>query len=164
MRKGLVVFQFAASIILIIAVTVILQQMEFIKNRNLGYDPNGIVAVSVKSAETKQQVQNLKQRLKGQAEVQSVAAAQSMPGVVESGRSVRKLTTDNTGLPIASCRTDGDIIETLKLKLLAGSELPETIAAGDSVIYTLINEKILFIWIIKTRGCRRQNNQYGTRQ
>jgi putative ABC transport system permease protein len=143
-RKGLVVFQFAASIILIIAVTVILQQMEFIKNRNLGYDPNGIVAVSVKSAETKQQVQNLKQRLKGQAEVQSVAAAQSMPGVVESGRSVRKLTTDNTGLPIASCRTDGDIIETLKLKLLAGSELPETIAAGDSVIYTLINEKILF--------------------
>jgi putative ABC transport system permease protein len=66
-----------------------------------------------------------------------------MPGANESGRSVRKLSTDITGMPIASCRTDGNIVKTLKLNVLAGSELPETIAAGDSLIYTLINEKIL---------------------
>ena len=44
-RKGLVVFQFAASIILIIAVSIILQQMDFIKTRDLGYKPEGVVAV-----------------------------------------------------------------------------------------------------------------------
>lgn len=142
-RKGLVVFQFAASIVLIIAVTIILQQMSFIKNKNLGYDPNGIVAVSVKSAENKQQIQNFTQDLKRQSYVESVSVVQAMPGSNESGRSVRKLSTDNVGMPIKSCRTEGDIIETLKLNLIAGSELPESISEGDSLIYTLINEKII---------------------
>lgn len=142
-RKGLVVFQFAASIVLIIAVTIILQQMAFIKNKNLGYDPNGIIAVSIKSAENKQQVQNLMQALQKQSNVESISATQAIPGSNESGRSVFNLITDNTGMPIASCRTEGDMVKTLKLKLLAGSELPENIATGDSVIYTLINEKIL---------------------
>ena len=142
-RKGLVVFQFAASIVLIIAVTIILQQMAFIKNKNLGYDPNGIVAISVKSAETEQQVESLIKSLERKVNVESVSAVQSMPGANESGRSVYKLTTDNTGMPTASCRTDGNIVNTLKLKVIAGNELPETIAEGDSIIYTLINEKIL---------------------
>lgn len=149
-RKGLVVFQFAASIILIIAVTVILQQMAFIKNKNLGYDPNGIVAVSIKSAENKQQVQNLMQALQEKSNVISISATQSMPGSNESGRAVRKLKTDTNGMPIASCRTEGNIVETLKLKLLAGSELPKTIATGDSTVYTLINEKVLNFLNYKT--------------
>ena len=142
-RKGLVVFQFAASIVLIIAVTVILQQMSFIKNKNLGYDPSGVVAVSVSSAETGQQIQNLIKGLERQVTVKSVSAVQSMPGANESGRAVRKLATDNTGMPITSCRTDGNIVQTLKINVLAGTELPVTIAEGDSIIYTLINEKIL---------------------
>jgi putative ABC transport system permease protein len=142
-RKGLVVFQFAASIILIIAVTVILQQMAFIKDKNLGYDPNGIIAVSVKSAEKEQQVANLIKSLERQTAVESVSAVQAMPGTNESGRSVYKLITDNAGLPIASCRTDGNIVKTMKLNLIAGNELPVTIAEGDSIIYTLINEKVV---------------------
>lgn len=142
-RKGLVVFQFAASIILIIAVTIIIQQMAFIKNRNLGYNPNGIVAISVKSAETEQQVARLIKNLEGQANVESISAVQAMPGTNESGRSVYKLATDRTGLPVASCRTDGNIVSTLKLKLVAGTELPVNIAEGDSIVYTLINEKVL---------------------
>lgn len=149
-RKGLVVFQFAASIILIIAVTIILQQMAFIKNKNLGYDPNGIIAVSVKSAETEQQIAGLIKRLERQANVASVSAVQAMPGSNESGRSVFKLTTDNAGLPIASCRTDGNIVNTLKLKVIAGNELPVTIAEGDSIIYTLINEKVVSYLDYKT--------------
>jgi len=141
-RKGLVVFQFAASIILIIAVTIIFQQMDFIKNKRLGYNPNGVVALSVKSAESYQQIQNVINDLKRQTTVESVSAVQSIPGDNESGRSVRKLSTDNTGMPISSCRTDGYVVETMQLNLLAGNPLPETIVKGDSIIYTLINEKI----------------------
>ncbi len=149
-RKGLVVFQFAASIILIIAVTVIVQQMNFIRNKNLGYSPDGVVAVSVKSAENKQQVQNLKNALNQKTYVEGLSAVQSIPGADESGRSVRRLTTDQTGMPIASCRTEGNVVETLKLKLLAGSELPQNIPQGDSLVYTLINEKILSYLNYKT--------------
>lgn len=42
-RKGLVVFQFTLSTILIVAVTVIYQQVNHIKNMNLGYNKENIV-------------------------------------------------------------------------------------------------------------------------
>jgi len=42
-RKGLVVFQFCVSIILIVAVLVISNQIEFIQNKNLGYNRDNII-------------------------------------------------------------------------------------------------------------------------
>ncbi len=42
-RKGLVVFQFALSIILIVCVWVVYQQIEFVQNQNLGYDKENIL-------------------------------------------------------------------------------------------------------------------------
>lgn len=46
-RKGLVVFQYATSIILIICTLVIQKQMKFIRNYNLGYDTSYIFTVSL---------------------------------------------------------------------------------------------------------------------
>lgn len=42
-RKGLVVFQFAVSVILIASVIVIYKQVEFIQNKNLGYNKDHII-------------------------------------------------------------------------------------------------------------------------
>lgn len=42
-RKGLVVFQFTLSAVLIVAVSVIYQQVQFIRNMNLGYNKENIV-------------------------------------------------------------------------------------------------------------------------
>ena len=44
-RKGLVVFQFTMSVILIAAVFIIYQQMKFIHNKNLGYDRENILTI-----------------------------------------------------------------------------------------------------------------------
>ncbi len=44
-RKGLVVLQFAISIILIIATIIIYQQINHVKTRDLGYDKNNLVVV-----------------------------------------------------------------------------------------------------------------------
>lgn len=141
-RKGLVVFQFASSIILIIAVIVILQQMKYIRNKDLGYNPKGIVALSIKSAQNKTQVTSAINDLKQLANIESVSTVQSIPGDVESGRSIRKLSTDKEGLPVKTCRTDGSIAETMQLTLLAGTTLPKTVAATDSTCYMLINETV----------------------
>ncbi len=45
-RKGLVVFQFTLSTVLIVAVTVIYQQVQFIRSINLGYDKENIIRVT----------------------------------------------------------------------------------------------------------------------
>lgn len=141
-RKGLVVFQFASSIILIVAVIIIFQQMEFIRNKNLGYNPNGVITLSVKSAQNRQQINAVINELKSLSAVENVSAVQAIPGEGESGRSVRKLVTDKEGLPVKTCHTDGAIVATMQLKLLAGNSLPASIAAGDTVCYTLINETV----------------------
>lgn len=142
-RRSLVVFQFVSSIILIISVIVILQQINYIRNKNLGYNPNGVVAVSIKAAKNKQQVATLTNDLYGIAGVESVSAVQSIPGDIESGRSIKKISTDKESMPVKTCSTDGAIVNTLQLKLLAGSSLPPTLAASDTNCYALINEAVL---------------------
>jgi putative ABC transport system permease protein len=42
-RKGLVIFQFCVSMLLIIAVLIVKQQIDFIQSKNLGYSRNNIV-------------------------------------------------------------------------------------------------------------------------
>jgi putative ABC transport system permease protein len=139
-RRSLVVFQFASSIILIIAVTVILQQIHYIRNKDLGYNPNGVVAINIKAAQSKQQVTAFMNDLRGITGVESFSAVQSIPGDVESGRSIRKSSTDKDGMPVKTCHTDGSIVKTMGLKLLAGNSLPTTIAEGDTSCYVLLNE------------------------
>ncbi|MET0637883.1 MAG: ABC transporter permease [Chitinophagaceae bacterium] len=55
-RKGLVVFQFTLSTILIVAVTIIFQQIQFIRNTDPGYDKENIVRFTAEgSIETGQE-------------------------------------------------------------------------------------------------------------
>lgn len=42
-RKGLVVFQFTLSVMLIVTVLVIYNQIQFVQNRNLGYDKDNLI-------------------------------------------------------------------------------------------------------------------------
>lgn len=44
-RRFLVVFQFVAAIALISATILVFQQIQFIKNRDIGYDPNNLIMV-----------------------------------------------------------------------------------------------------------------------
>src|SRR5690606_3760986 len=45
-RSGLVVFQFTVSIVLIIATTVIFQQMQYVQNKNLGLNRDNVLVLS----------------------------------------------------------------------------------------------------------------------
>jgi len=46
-RKGLVLFQFVVSITMIAATGIVLDQLQFIKSKNLGYDRDQVVVVSL---------------------------------------------------------------------------------------------------------------------
>lgn len=49
-RKGLVVFQFTLSIILIVSVWVVYEQINFIQTRNLGYDKDNVIIIPKEGA------------------------------------------------------------------------------------------------------------------
>jgi putative ABC transport system permease protein len=50
-RKSLVIFQFTIAIVLIISTTLILQQLNFIQNRNIGMKKDQIVSLELKAAD-----------------------------------------------------------------------------------------------------------------
>ncbi|MFC6861452.1 ABC transporter permease [Zunongwangia atlantica] len=139
-RKGLVIFQFTASIILIIGVLVVYQQINFIKNRDLGFNPDKILAVSIGAAENKNSINSLKNKLQNSSNIVAVSSAQGFPGVDVSGRSIINPLTEN-GYNIKTNNADSEIIEVLNLKLLAGEKLPETKAKNDSIVDVILNKK-----------------------
>lgn len=49
-RKGLVVFQFTLSIVLIVSVWVVYEQISFIQTRNLGYDKDNVIIIPKEGA------------------------------------------------------------------------------------------------------------------
>ena len=49
-RKGLVVFQFIVSIILLVSVWVVYKQIEFVQNKNLGYDRQEVIKIPIEGA------------------------------------------------------------------------------------------------------------------
>lgn len=140
-RKGLVVVQFASSVILIIGVIVIYKQMEYVSNKNLGYNPENVIAINTGAAKNKQQIEVLSNELKSRGNVMSVAGAQGFPGMGVSGRAIYKNEDDKQGMSIETNHTDNGIINVLQLKLLAGSDLPTVKAVGDSTVQVVLNKK-----------------------
>ncbi len=142
-RKGLVVLQFAASVILVVAVMVIYQQLDYLQNKKLGYEPENIVAISTAGIRGAEKSDALLQELKTLGNVKEVAMAQGFPGITVSGRMLLKNDNDESGMQIRTNRIDAEAIDLLKLNFLAGKSLPKVKLEGDTLIDVLLNKKAL---------------------
>ncbi|MBC7935269.1 MAG: ABC transporter permease [Rhizobacter sp.] len=76
-RKVLVVIQFTVSIALIIGTIIIYQQIQYSKNRPIGYNRNGLVMVSIKTQEIFDKREVLKTELKKTNVITEMAASNS---------------------------------------------------------------------------------------
>ncbi|NBW35077.1 MAG: ABC transporter permease [Cytophagia bacterium] len=138
-RKSLVVFQFAISIVLIICSVVFYQQMNFIRNKNLGYQPEQVIAVMTTAVKA-EATQTIKTAYESLSDVVSVARSQSYPGLGASGRSISKPGSTSSGANFQTVRATHEILNTLGIKLLAGKSLPENKNPKDTVTQIIINK------------------------
>ncbi len=138
-RKGLVVFQFSISIILIICAVMFYKQMNFMRNKNLGYQPDQVIAVMVSAAKDRNQILSLKTELESLAEVKKVSRSQSYPGIGTSSYTITRDGADE-GTSILTTRATHEIVDVLGMKLLAGRTLPETKDPKDTTIQVVINK------------------------
>ncbi|MCB7480537.1 ABC transporter permease [Christiangramia sediminis] len=141
LRKGLVIVQFSASVILIISAIVIYNQLEFMRNKNLGYNPDNTVAISIAAVNSEREMQMLRNEFESLSEVSSTTMTQGFPGISVSGRSLYRNMNSDEAMSLQTNRTTGGIVETLQLKLLAGKDLPATKQEGDSIVDVLLNKK-----------------------
>jgi len=79
LRSGLVVFQFAMSVLLIIGSLVIFRQLNFIKSQRLGFDKDHVVVVH-NADNLFSQYEAFKERLKQHSGISGVSAVRSIPG------------------------------------------------------------------------------------
>jgi len=75
-RKVLVVIQFAVSVVLIIGTIVVFQQVQFAKNRPVGYSRNNLLNIALQTDDVNKQYQSLKNDLLSSGVVSDVAESQ----------------------------------------------------------------------------------------
>lgn len=139
-RKGLVVFQFAVSIILIICSIGFYKQMNFIRDKKLGYEPEQVIAIMVSAAKDREQVVAIKTAYENLSDVVSVACSQSYPGLGTSMRNVVREGDNGEGSPLLTARATTEVLKTLNIKLLAGKSLPETKDPKDTTVQVVVNK------------------------
>ncbi len=122
-RKSLIVFQFVISIFLIITTVVILQQLSFIRNKDIGYNKSNVVVLPI-NWQMLPKVQGLKNEIANIPEVKGVATANSEPINVGWGDGIT--TTDGKAISVNALPMDEDFIKTMQLKIIAGTDYNQT--------------------------------------
>jgi putative ABC transport system permease protein len=139
LRNGLVIFQFAMSVLLIIGSLVIFRQLEYIKNQRLGFDKEHVVVIH--NADTLGgQLEPYIERLKQQSDVLGVTAVRSVPGrgTPNWGIGVEGIERERPlNMNFMTC--DQDFADVLSIKMLEGRFMSRDFPSDvDAVV---INEK-----------------------
>ena len=80
LRQGLVVFQFTVAIVLVCGMLVISKQLSFMKEKDLGFDPEAKVVIPLRTNGGKQKYEFLRSALENMSAVHAVSATNAPPG------------------------------------------------------------------------------------
>ncbi|MEX2233806.1 MAG: ABC transporter permease [Cyclobacteriaceae bacterium] len=137
-RKVLVVLQFSISIVMICGTMVISSQMEFIRNKNLGWERDNMLLIH-----NAQNYRALKTQLGGYSQIKGVSATSQHPSSVEnstSGIQWKGKSEDDVVLFHVQ-GVDYDYIETMKMQMLSGRTFSKS-SPGDT-LSVIINEEAM---------------------
>lgn len=122
LRRSLVVFQFTLSVVMIIATIVLYQQIQFIKNKNLGFQQDQLVVVDINSGLVRRNAETIKSEFGRIAEVQSVSSSSRVPGEWKTIPTVKIKTPGDTREPQNAylIGADENFAKTFDIQLLKG--------------------------------------------
>jgi putative ABC transport system permease protein len=120
LRNALIVFQFAASIALIICTAGVQSQLNFIRNRDMGYERDQIIVLPTRRG-LRMDIETFKKELMRSPSVLSVSASSCLPNHVDTttvanwpGR------PDGTKIRIYVLEADYDFVDLYGLKIVEG--------------------------------------------
>ncbi len=139
LRKGMVVFQFALTVILIIGSWVVYNQLKYIQNTPLGLNKDQVIIVPIRNENLRQNSEPLKQRLLQNPGAQKVGAAALLPGG-PVGKTRFRVEGNSVEGSMSMLWVDRDFIQTLDLRLAAGRSFSAEYATDASEAF-VINEQ-----------------------
>jgi predicted permease len=124
-RKFLVVFQFSLTILLIICTLVVYHQLDFMRNKKLGYDKEHLVYLGMRG-DMREQFDAVKQELLAHPSILGVTASANVPtyGYSFSNSLWRWEGQDpDAEILIRASFVDEDFFKTMGIELIAGRDL-----------------------------------------
>lgn len=142
LRASLVVLQFSVSIILMISMGVVHNQMEFIREKDLGFNKEQLLVLP-SSQEIISNLETFKGKLLQNSDIVSVSAAKRIPSdrLLDAGDAqiIRNEKAEDVTFRISSLNVDHDYIPTFGMPMAAGRNFQKSLAS-DSTKAFIINE------------------------
>ena len=119
-RNSLVIFQFAISIILIVGTLVVNSQIQYMLNKDLGFNKHNVIVIR-NARLLAQQFSSFKQDLLANSMVTSVSGSFNFPaGAFDGNVHKPEGASDDQATSVSSVFADYDYIETMGMELLSG--------------------------------------------
>lgn len=121
-RSVLVVFQYSISTVLIISTVIVAQQMNYLKDSDLGFNKERIIAFRTnRSSDAVAKAELLAGLFRQNSQVVSTAISSKVPGDSLGGNMISKKGKENDEeLPIKRLIVDSNFLETYRIKIAAG--------------------------------------------
>lgn len=139
LRKAMVVFQFALTVMLLIGTWVVYDQLRYVQNTPLGLNKEHVIIVPVRDQAVRQNAEPLKQRLLQSPGVRQVCGAALLPGG-PVGRTRYRVEGNSTEGTMSMLWVDKDIVKTLDLLIVAGRDFSADHATDASEAF-IVNEQ-----------------------
>ena len=142
-RSGLVVFQFATSIVLIIATMIVFKQVDYILNKKLGFKKEQVLVLHGTNT-LADNIEPFKDELLNKSGIESVSISNYIPieGALRNSNGFNKEGESGKESSVAGQKwlIDYDYIETLGITLLEGRNFSKEFSTDNASI--IINQKM----------------------
>ncbi len=140
LRKGLVVFQFTISIILIVSTIVVLNQLDFLRNKKLGFDKEHVVVIPIRSHQIRTRAEAIKADLMENPNIVSATVTIGVPGGAVAGDAIKLVTDEGEKtLSLNMIYTDHDYIKTMGMEIIKGRDFSKQMSTDTTQAF-IINE------------------------
>ena len=133
LRKGLIVFQFAVSIILIIATGIILSQVRYIRTAKLGFNKDQVLVLNIKDKELSSKYEAIKAELSKNPCILNVTASSGIPGRVSHNWyfSTEGLQKKKERPSMWVLMVDHDFVKTLGMEIVEGRDFSRSFTTDE---------------------------------
>ncbi|MFB3132244.1 MAG: ABC transporter permease, partial [Rhodothermales bacterium] len=138
LRKGLVVFQFVISIVLMTSTAIVYDQLDYVKNKDLGFQKEQVVVVPIGHSENlRPKAEVVKQALAQHPNVISVSASHSIPSYwLNRFAYLPEGAALEDRISLGDVSIDHDFIAMYGMEVIAGRSFSQDLAS-DSTAFVL---------------------------
>jgi len=133
LRNTLVVVQFVISVVLIVATIVVFRQLDFIQNKELGFDKENVINLKGAGNLDAQKAQTMKEELARMNGIIGVASSNAIPGMTYFGTSWRA-SGDNEKATGRQIVVDENYVECMGMEMVEGRDFAKAFADSNSVV------------------------------